>query len=296
MALPALRWEPPALRLRAQQRGRRASAHLEQRRARLLPQGARLSSPGVRPRRHRQSIRIVPSGISNPFRETASGMTRRGFTLLEIIVAVAITAMIGVTIAMAFTSGFKAKELVESEAEQYRGLRTTLDRMVREIGAAFVSDRYDQRRYRDQNDRPTNFIGTRDKLIFTSMAHQRLYADAKESDQMVVEYGVHASTQKGVRNQQDLMRRENPNVYGEDKMDHGGVEEVLLENVKRVEFSYWDSDQKDWVNDWDTRKLEKKSILPTRVRITLVRADENGHEQRYTTETRIMLNTVIPRF
>jgi len=223
-------------------------------------------------------------------------MGKRGFTLLEIIVAVAITAMIGATIAAAFTSGFRAKELVESEAEQYRGIRTSMDRMVREIGAAFVSDRYDQRRYRDQNDRPTNFIGARDKLLFTSMAHQRLYADAKESDQMVVEYAVHTSTKKGAHGQQDLMRRENPNLYGEEKMDRGGVEDVLLEDVKRLEFSYWDSDLKDWVNEWDTRRLEKKSILPTRVRITLIRADESGHEQRYTTETRIMLNTEIPRF
>jgi general secretion pathway protein J len=223
-------------------------------------------------------------------------MDKRGFTLLEVIVVVAITAMIGATIAAAFTSGFRAKELVESEAEQYRGLRTSMDRMVREIGAAFVSDRYDGRRYRDQNDRPTNFIGTRETLLFTSMAHQRLYADAKESDQMVVEYAVRSSTRKGVKGQQDLMRRENPNLYGEDKMDRGGVEDLLLENVKRIEFSYWDSDQKDWVNQWDTRKLEKKSILPTRVRIALIRADESGHEQRYTTETRIMLNTEIPRF
>jgi general secretion pathway protein J len=223
-------------------------------------------------------------------------MGRRGFTLLEIIVAVAITAAIGATIAAAFTSGFRAKELVESEAEQYRGLRTTLDRMVREISAAFVSDRYDVRRYRDQSERPTNFIGSRDRLVFTSLAHQRLYADAKESDQMVVEYSVKSSTKKGAHSQQDLMRRENPNVYGEDKMERGGLEDVLLEDVKRVEFSYWDSDQKDWVNDWDTRKLEKKSILPTRVRITLVRSDEGGHEQRYTTEARIMLNTEIPRF
>ncbi len=223
-------------------------------------------------------------------------MSRRGFTLLEIIVAVAITAAIGATIAAAFTSGFRAKELVESEAEQYRGLRTSLDRMVREIAAAFVSDRYDVRRYRDQSDRPTNFIGSRDRLVFTSLAHQRLYADAKESDQMVVEYSVKTSTKKGAHSQQDLMRRENPNVYGEDKMERGGVEDVLLEDVKRIEFSYWDSDQKDWVNDWDTRKLEKKSILPTRVRITLVRSDESGHEQRYTTEARVMLNTEIPRF
>jgi len=223
-------------------------------------------------------------------------MARRGFTLIEILVAVAITAMIGGIVAAAFTSGFRAKELVETEAERYRGLRVAMDRMVREIGAAYVSDRYDLRRYRDQNDRPTNFIGSRDRLLFTSLAHQRLYSDAKESDQMVVEYSVRSANVPGARGRQDLMRRENPNLYGEDRMDRGGAEDVLLEDVKRIELSYWDSDRKDWVTDWDTRRLEKKSILPTRVRIVLVRVDEEGREQKYVTETRVMLNTEIPRF
>ncbi|HXX29596.1 MAG TPA: type II secretion system protein GspJ [Myxococcaceae bacterium] len=223
-------------------------------------------------------------------------MTRRGFTLVEILVAVAITAMIGGVVAAAFTSAFRAKELVESEAERYRGLRVALERMVREIGAAYVSDRYDLRRYRDQNDRPTNFIGAADRLLFTSLAHQRLYTDAKESDQMVVEYTVKTSSAPGARGRQDLMRRENPNLYGDDRMERGGTEDVLLEDVKRLELSYWDSDKKDWVKEWDTRRLEKKSILPTRVRIVVVRADEDGREQKYVTETRVMLNTELPRF
>jgi hypothetical protein len=35
-----------------------------------------------------------------------------------------------------------------------------------------------------------------------------------------------------------------------------------VENVKRIDFAYWDSDKKDWVDEWDTRRVEKKSILP----------------------------------
>ncbi|HLM44210.1 MAG TPA: type II secretion system protein GspJ, partial [Myxococcaceae bacterium] len=34
----------------------------------------------------------------------------------------------------------------------------------------------------------------------------------------------------------------------------------------------------------------------TRVRITLVALDENGKETRYTTQTRVMLNTELPRY
>lgn len=218
----------------------------------------------------------------------------RGFTLIEVVIAVGITAMMGALIAAAFQSGYRAKELVESEADRYRALRTGTDRMVREISAAFVSDHYDFRRYRDQNDRPTNFIGTRDRLLFTSMAHQRLYADAKESDQMVVEYYAKSAPTKGGQTRMNLMRREDSLL--DDRMDRGGTEDVLIEGIKRIDFAYWDSDKKDWVDEWDTRRIEKKSILPVRVRISIYSLDETEREARYVTQARIVLNTEIPRF
>lgn len=218
----------------------------------------------------------------------------RGFTLMEVMIAVAITALMGTVVAMAFQTGFQAKEVVEGDAERYRMLRTAMNRMAREVGSAFVSDRYDTRRFRDSNDRPTNFIGERDRLLFTTFAHQRLYTDAKESDQAVVEYFVESSHDKGANGRQDLKRRVNPNV-GE-RMDRGGTTDVLYEGVKSIEFSYWDSEKKEWDDEWDTRRSERKSILPTRVRIVLVALDENGKETRYTTQTRVMLNTELPRF
>ena len=218
----------------------------------------------------------------------------RGFTLLEVVIAVGITAMMGALIAAAFQSGYRAKELVEGEADRYRALRTGTDRMVREISAAFVSDHYDFRRYRDQNDRPSNFIGTRDRLLFTSMAHQRLYADAKESDQMVVEYYAKSAPTRGGQTLMNLMRREDSLL--DERMDRGGTEDVIIEGIKRIDFAYWDSDKKDWVDEWDTRRIEKKSILPVRVRISIYAVDETGREARYVTQARIVLNTEIPRF
>lgn len=220
--------------------------------------------------------------------------TPRGFSLMEVMIAVAITALMGAMVSMAFQTGFRAKEVVETEADHYRMLRAAMNRMAREIGSAYVSDRYDATRYRDQNDRPTNFVGEHDRLLFTTFAHQRLYTDAKESDQAVVEYSVQSSTQKGAHGRQDLMRRENANVEG--RMDRGGSTDVLFEGVKKLEFSYWDSQRKEWLDEWDTRRTEKKSILPTRVRITLTALDENGKEARYTTQTRVMLNTELPRY
>jgi general secretion pathway protein J len=125
------------------------------------------------------------------------------------------------------------------------------------------------------------------------MAHQRLYADAKESDQMVVEYSTRTTTVNG-KGRMDLVRRENPLL--DDRMDRGGTEDVLLEDIRRLDFAYWDSDKKDWVSEWDTRRLERKSILPVRVAISIFALDETGKEVRYVTQARIVLNTEIPRF
>jgi len=218
----------------------------------------------------------------------------RGFTLMEVMVAVAITAMMGTVVAMAFQTGLTAKETVETDADRYRQVRVSLNRMAREIGSAYVSDRYDLKRFRDQNDRPTNFVGERDKLLFTTFSHQRLYTDVKESDQAVVEYFVETSTDREAKGRQDLKRRVNPNV--DDRMDRGGTTDVLFEGVKGLEFAYWNSEKKEWDDEWDTRRTELKALLPTRVRITVTAVDESGKEARYTTQARIMLNTELPRY
>ncbi|MBX5483820.1 MAG: prepilin-type N-terminal cleavage/methylation domain-containing protein [Myxococcaceae bacterium] len=218
----------------------------------------------------------------------------RGFTLMEVMVAVGITAFMGAIVAISFTTTLKTREEVMNASDRYREIRAAFSRMEREIGSAFVSDRYDAERYRDQNDRPTNFIGERDRLLFTSFAHQRLYQNAKESDQMVVEYRLGTLPGSKKAGRQDLIRRENPIV--QDRMDRGGTEDVLMEDVKKIQFEYWDSTKKEWDDEWDTRRVERKSILPTRVRVSIWALDENGKEVRYTTQIRIMLNTEIPRY
>jgi len=218
----------------------------------------------------------------------------RGFTLMEVMVAVAITALMGTVVAMAFQTGLTAKESVETDADRYRQVRVAMNRMAREIGSAYVSDRFDLKRFRDQNDRPTNFVGESDKLLFTTFAHQRLYTDVKESDQAVVEYFMEPSDDRAAKGRLDIKRRANTNV--DDRMDRGGTTDVLFEGAKKLEFEYWNSEKKEWDDEWDTRRTEQKSILPTRVRMTITAVDETGKEARYSTQTRIMLNTELPRY
>src|SRR3712207_8042465 len=44
-------------------------------------------------------------------------------------------------------------------------------------------------------------------LFRSTFAHQRLYTDAKESDQAIVEYSVQSSSERGANGRTDLMRR-----------------------------------------------------------------------------------------
>jgi general secretion pathway protein J len=213
---------------------------------------------------------------------------------MEVVIAVAITAFIGAVIGVTFNTTIVNKEVIETQAEHARMLRTAMNRMVREIGAAYVSDRYDSKRYRDSFDRPTNFIGSRDKLLFTTLSHQRLYADAKESDQMVVEYQVKSSPDPKARGRSDLVRREKALL--EERMERGGTEDTLFEGARKLEFQYWNPERKQWEDEWDTRRSERKSILPTRVRITLTSLDELGKEVKYSTQARVMLNAEFPRY
>ena len=82
----------------------------------------------------------------------------------------------------------------------------------------------------------------------------------------------------------------------QDRMDRGGTEDSIYEGIRELRFEYWDSAKKEWDDEWDTRRTERKSILPTRVKITLTALDEAKKEVKYTTQARIMLNTEFPRF
>ncbi len=79
---------------------------------------------------------------------------------------------------------------------------------------------------------------------------------------MYVEYSVKSSTDRTAKGRYDLMRREK--TVFEERMERGGTEEPLFEGIKRIEFQYWDSDKKQWIDEWDTRRTERKTILPTR--------------------------------
>jgi len=210
----------------------------------------------------------------------------RGFTLVEVTIAVAITAVIGLTVAGSFRRAADARELAEAQDERFTGARLALSRMAREVTEAFLSEHYDRKRFRE---RLTVFrgkdSGERDELLFATMTHARLRRDAKESDQAVVEYRLDSDSQRP--GELALFRREKARI--DDEPDRGGSRAVVLEHVKGFDAQYWDWKRQEWVREWDSATVERQGTLPTRVRLRVKLAMPDGKERTFETQARIAI-------
>jgi general secretion pathway protein J len=209
----------------------------------------------------------------------------RGFSLLEVMIAIAITAVIGAMAAGVYQQVDHAATVAREQGERYAGARLALTRLSRELTMAFLSEHYDRARYRD---RPTLFKGDGDKLLFTTMAHVRLVQDAKESDQSLVEYLVERDPVSG---EDALFRREKVRI--DDEPDRGGRKDLVATNVKGLSLRYWDVKRKEWVREWSTRTPEKLNELPTRVRIELEVKLADGRTEKFTTQARVAITAPL---
>jgi general secretion pathway protein J len=210
----------------------------------------------------------------------------RGVTLVEVMIAVAITAVLGVLVMGSFQRTYAAKDLTEAQDERFTSARVALTRLSRELSQAFLSDHYDRKRFRDP---PTFFRGKdrgeEDDLLFTSMTHARLVRDAKESDQAVLEYTVEADPARP--GERALFRREKGRI--DDDPEHGGSKAVVCEHVTSFDVQYWDWKRQEWAREWVTNSAERQSILPTRVKVKLGVRMPDGKERTFETQARVAI-------
>lgn len=214
-------------------------------------------------------------------------MTRaRGFSLVEVLVAVAITAFMAGMALGAFRQVDRAAEISRAQGDRYAGARLALTRLARELTMAFVSDHYDRERLRE---RPTLFVGREDELLFTTFAHDRLVKDARESDQAVVEYTLESDPENP--GSEALFRRSRARI--DEDADRGGRKDVVAEHVTSFRLQYWDEKRKDWVREWSTRSVDHPSDLPRRVRIELELTLADGRTEKLSTEARPALTRAL---
>jgi general secretion pathway protein J len=213
-------------------------------------------------------------------------MRSRGFTLIEMLVSVAIVATVMTLVWGTFRSTFKTRRQVESFSGRYRTVRLALERLARDLSMAYVSQNEDTA----QPERRTKLVGKRhvggDELTFSYFGHQRLYQDANESDTALVSY--YTQTDREDSRKTNLIRRETRRL-AYDKINNIPSEgDIICDDIVAFKLDYWDARDKKWRDEWVTTAADgQPDRLPTRVRITLTVRDERGREVPFMSEARI---------
>jgi general secretion pathway protein J len=217
-------------------------------------------------------------------------MRARGFTLLEVMIAVAVLAMIGGLTWKTFDSAYDLKQRVERAEERDQTVRAALERIAREASMTFLSEHYDHKRFRE---RPT-FFRLKDgrgeaQLMVTSFAHERLHIDAKESDEAVFEYRL----DRDDSGRTSLFRRVKPQL--DEQPDRGGERAVLAEDVLRFTVQAWDPRDREWRDEWDSGSPQRTggALVPPRIRVALTVRDEQGKERTWSTQARLLLTAPL---
>jgi general secretion pathway protein J len=212
----------------------------------------------------------------------------RGFTLLEIMIACGILAMVTTLVWGSFKQTFHTKTAVEAQSGRYRTVRVALQRMSRELSMAYLSQNEDT----NQAERRTLFQGKHssqiDEVRFSYFGHQRLYQDANEADTAQVQYfgGRNRDDSRKV----DLYRRETRRLQNYKPEDQPNEVDVVCDDIVSLKLDYWDVRDKQWREEWVTTSADgQPDRLPGRIRITLTVHDERGKEVPFSTEVRLAM-------
>jgi type II secretion system protein J len=228
-----------------------------------------------------------------PNRSGALQKGQRGMTLIEVMLAVSILAIIVVLTWGAMSTSFRMRKISLDRFDRYRSIQMTLDRMSRELSMAFVTN-VGQVATNDQREITyrTIFEGDDTELTFTSLAHVATRPGDAAGEQCELTYRIESRENADGDYVDMLVRREDAPI--DDKPDEGGVVQVVLEDVERVTFEYWDGDTEiagdAWVRSWDAIN-DNDGKLPERVRITLEvpHPTREGETLTFATQTEIML-------
>ncbi|MBW2030505.1 MAG: prepilin-type N-terminal cleavage/methylation domain-containing protein [Deltaproteobacteria bacterium] len=208
-----------------------------------------------------------------------SSKGRSGFTLLEIMIAMVICAVVFSVIYSAYSGTFRNRERVESQANLYMAARIALERMVEDLESAYLP--LEMQDEGPEGSEPgfaafageeTELEGRRaDTLEFLSRAHVSFWEGERPLGIAKIIYRVRRhSDSEGF----DLYRSDRSPFEGEDQDEEGFL---LCEGLYSVKFSYHD-EEGDAYEAWDSRGEEHRNSLPPRVSITLEFLDPSDPE------------------
>jgi prepilin-type N-terminal cleavage/methylation domain-containing protein len=206
----------------------------------------------------------------------------KGFTLIEILIAILILGIVLTTIYASYTGTFRIIKETEYDAEVYGIARSALDRFSRDLqSVALWNGSFAFKT-------TSHYLGNREfvRLLFRSAAHVSFSENEAPEGVAVIEYRIEEGTEK----EGYALWRSDSLYRDPGKEDTAASGYLLGERVEELTWLFYDDKGKEY-DSWDSGgdiEAQKKKA-PTSVLIRLSFVNEANRERPYLFSTRVHL-------
>lgn len=201
------------------------------------------------------------------YKKTIILKNNRGITLIELLIALGILAGVIFTMSEILGAIYEIEGRAETRIEQRHSISTTFSKMMDDFSMAFQADK----KFHGRDSRYlTGFEGDQTQVSFSTMSHVHFVKNKKDSDQVQVGYSL-----KKIEDKEGYILLRRSTDYLTSDLTKGGQTYPLLENVKELEFSYYDSNKEDWVGSWSSDSVSTANRLPEVVKVKMTVFGEN---------------------
>lgn len=195
--------------------------------------------------------------------------SRRGFTLIELVVAITVLAFVTMLLYGAFSTLKSSRDGLARIQDRYREGRIAMARITRDLQSAYISQHVPISPALVVQK--TAFVGKvgmpGHRIDFNAFSNIQRDRSAHVSDQIEVSYYMADNPEQPGTN--DLLRR--TSEYPDLEPGKGGRVDVLASDVDLFELEYLDATTGLWTENWDTTQaIGQANRLPLQVRIRLV--------------------------
>jgi general secretion pathway protein J len=198
------------------------------------------------------------------------GQSNRGFTLLEIMVAIFIFALVITMVFGSFRAVFSSADAVGGDVAVFEKARTGLGRMTVDLAALHLTHypRYKKPEFNDPED-PYRLVGDTTevagdsfgRLRFASRAHLQLNGDPRQGVCRIVYYAHQ-------RADESLVLRRADDLYPFPEFEESEDDPILCDNLLGLEFGYVDAEGAS-SNRWDSESEDTDYATPRSVEVRL---------------------------
>jgi general secretion pathway protein J len=193
-----------------------------------------------------------------------------GFTLLEILVAIFIFAIVITAVFGSFRAVFSNTNAVSGDEAEYAVARTCLARMAADLGALYITrdtfyakPKFNETKdpYRVVGDTTTVAGDSFGRLRFASLAHLSFNQDPREGVCRIVYYVQPLADGS-------LVLRRSDHLYPFPDFEESEDDPILCDHILSLEFSYMD-DKGDMSDHWDSESADDEYATPQLIEIRM---------------------------